>query len=489
MALAIAVALGSLPCLPVQAASSEVQGASVSILEYHDALSEKWRSAGGTTAEIGRSLHQLRNLPAMVDLVESLPPEQRPATILYLASGSHVAPLAICDTLPEERPCRVVLTEIDPTVRRPIERALDELTRAGCLSPPVSSTTDDGVSWRFRMGRRPVELELHLVDPEASPELVQPRLLESAELVISHDWSGEPLGNLQVIRMMLASLRTMEDPKPRLLMIEDLGAHPYPVDLSLFSPVAATSLPYGHRESDLGPASHGDRELGEPLFGGGVLLSFSDGWWRTADPPQVTAVFDLLLFSDFGYERQNVLSGGADPLIAPALLDWYSGFGYRSVSGASVRERTDHLAGVVRMAANAAREMSPSSQGRLACRLQTLRCLLQALVGGADIRPHLPAARFTRRPAPGRFPDPTMETMYRDAVRHAGDYRSAKERERLEAAGTVEVLESTGVRELLVSCPIDEPSDGETATAWLARYDRLVATAAADIRGSEPTPR
>jgi HEAT repeat protein len=101
-----------------------------SIAEYVARLEQLHQSESFGSTELARSLHRLRNADAMVELVEALAQDDRPAAILYLAAGSHLAPLALCATLPEDAPCRLILTETDSGVRRQIASTLDELEAA-----------------------------------------------------------------------------------------------------------------------------------------------------------------------------------------------------------------------------------------------------------------------------------------------------------------------------------------------------------------------
>ncbi len=412
-------------------------------------------------------LHQLRNAEAMVELVSALPPAGRPSRILYLASGSHLAPLALCELLPAGAPCGLVLTEIDGSVSKDLSAILDELSRTKRIS---DLRRDNEGSWRFGLAGHPVRIELALVDGES---LIEPTLLHDANLVINHDWSGDPLGNLRVVHAVLLAIRSL-DSVPPMLMIEDLSNHPYSIDLRFFSPVVRTRQSYGHRASERGPGLHGDIELGEPLFGGGVLLDFSDSWWRRVDRKTLDGVFDLILFNEFDTERQNVLVGGADPLLAPAMLDWYSNFGSRTIAGGDLNSSTGSRSEIMIAAAAAMPLMQPDLQRHLACRLQLYNCLLKSRAAGAEIRESMPSARFSRRAEPGDFPTATMDSMYREALRHATDYRRQKEAERAAAAHTIEALEGTPVVEAMASCPISPPApDEDPAAFWLAAYQRL----------------
>ena len=196
-----------------------------------------------------------------------------------------MAPLSLCEMLPAKVPCSLVLTEVDPAVRRDIAEFLNAAGEfgyvAGVEAVPNSGSAGSS-AWQFLMGDRPVNLQL-VINSQRDAPLVSPVAVGAADLVISHDWSGDPLGNLVVLRDVVLALRRVPHAKRPMLMAEDLRAHPYPIDLDWFSPIARSSHHYGHRTSDAGVGRHGEVELGESVFGGAVLLGFSDPWWTLLD--------------------------------------------------------------------------------------------------------------------------------------------------------------------------------------------------------------
>ncbi|RLE22534.1 MAG: hypothetical protein DRJ65_13665, partial [Acidobacteria bacterium] len=200
--------------------------------------------------EVGPELHRLRNIEAMIEVVEALPQLERPRTILYLASGDHLAPLGLCDLLPTGVPCRLIMTEIDAGVQPGIDSGLNDLDSAGVCDALVSDAMIEGRVgtriWRGTMGSRSFSVELRVSDPELNAPLVTAQMLAEVDLVISHDWSGEPLGNLQVVHWVLQANR--QNPGVATpLMIEDLGRHPYETDLMPFAPGSRSTRAYGHR--------------------------------------------------------------------------------------------------------------------------------------------------------------------------------------------------------------------------------------------------
>ncbi len=420
-----------------------------------------------------RLRHQLRNHRAVAELVAALPEDRRPADILYLASGSHLGALAACSGLPAGIPCRLVFTEVDAAVQQDLAAGFAALAAAGAVSD-VESGRPLGEAggrrrWRFALDGRPVSLTLDVVPPGDDPPLVRPELLRDADLVISHDWSGDPIGNLEVIRELLAAADAAGLEGPPLLMIEDLEAHPYPVDLTLLGPLARTSAPYGHRGSDAGLGRHGEVELGTPLFGGGVVLGFGDGWWRNVGDRQRAAVLDLLLLSEFDDRRRNVLEGGSEPLLAPALLDWWTGYGERTLGGGGLRRAPIPRLAAVDGALAVLPRLGDDLRWRLACRLRLYRCLLEARAAGFEIEQLMPAASLDRRLAPDQFPSDEMRRLYREALRHIGRMREERRAVAEATAPVLERLRSEEVVRATASCPCGLPSEPDP-DAWAAAY-------------------
>jgi hypothetical protein len=383
----------------------------------------------------------------MLDLGRVLQPEGKQMTMLYLAAGDHVAPLGLCENLPEDVSCRLIMTEIDAGVQGGIAEALGDLESAGCIWALKSGPEIDGAqgtrTWTGKLGLRQFSIELRISDPERGAPLVTSEMLEGIDLVISHDWSGEPLGNLQVIWWYLQAARVNPGIPPP-LMIEDLRKHPYETDVGPFLPAAATDAPFGHRASDAGPGRHGRVELGTPIFGGAALLTFDDPWWRALSDQQLESVFDFLLLNQFDIDRQNVLEAGSDPLLAPFLLDWWTGYGARGIRGEAItlgqggmRER------MIEAAIAAQNAAGPEVAEVFAARIELYGNLLALRAQGIDTLDLMPSARFKRRPAPNDFPTPEMERLYRQALRRVGMMRAEREDFSKEAG------------ELLVGFPLD----------------------------------
>lgn len=439
---------------------------------------EAWLASGPHEGiDATRLQHQLRNHAAIAELVAGLPAARRPSHIVYLASGGHLAALSACIGVPAGQPCTLVFTEIDPTAQAEISGGLAALAAAGVVGDvdagPALTGAAGARTWRLHLAGRPVTLTLDVAAAADDPPVVRPELLEGADLVISHDWSGDPLGNLQVVHWLLAAVRTAKLARAPLLMIEDLEAHPYPVDLALFTLLARTREPYGHRASEAGLGRHGDAELGTPLFGGGVVLGFDDPWWREVDDATLTGTLDLLLLSAFDDQRQNVLSGGPEPVLAPAALDWWTGFGSRTLGAPDLRETPLARRAAVEAALRALPHVAADLRPHLACRLRLYRCLLEARAAGFDVRSLLPASSIQRHLAAGELPSDEMQQLYRDALRHIGEMRTEREAVVAATEPVLATLRAAGTTAATASCPCELPADGDGdggGEAWAAAY-------------------
>lgn len=420
--------------------------------------------------------HQVRNHETMAAAVAALDPEHRPEVIAYLASGSHMAPLGLCDLLPADSTCTLLYTEIDPEVQTAIG---DFLSRAANAALIRELATDDPVApdggrrtWSFQAAERRIVLELR-VDPDATG-LVDAALLTQADLVISHDWSGDPLGNLAVIAQFLDAARAVDSDRLPMLLIEDLEAHPYPVDLSLFSPVARAAGPYGHRTSDAGLGSHGAVELGPPLFAGAVLLDFGSFWWRRVDSGNLASVLDFTILHRFDDGRRNILEGGPQPIVAPRLLDWWTGFGTRLPSGADLNASPAPRVDAVRAAAALRRILPPDLTGQVERQLLAYRSLLEARAAGSkpDIPP--PAGPDPTVLRADQFPTRRMSELHREALRHISRYREERARAAQLSAPALEELRTLDLTPP-EECAVFDPDGADTAAAWSAHYECLIA--------------
>lgn len=428
-------------------------------------------------------LNQIRNYRAMGALILGLPAKARPSTILYAASGSHLAPLVACTLDPGARAYTFIYTETDPAVEGPIGELLQFLSGRGLVrelaAGPELRGKPGAREWRFRMGEHPVALRLLVSAPQAAAP-ADPfhglALPGRCDLAIVHDWSGDPIENLRLVLQFLRPLREIKAPPP-LLMMEDLEAHPYPVDLQFFSPVARTREPYGHRQAlSLPPGYPRNIELGTPLYGGAVLLSFSDPWWRKADGATLDGAFDFLLFNQFDEMRQNVLSGGSDPLLSPAILDWWTGFGTRTIEGSDVREDSGARGRMIAAAGTTLSLLAPPRKSRWACRMVLYRALLEQVALGTDATALMPSARSTRRPSPGAFPSAEMGRQYREATAHSGEYSEGLARLTRLASGLLPSMRVEPYSAACGLCPCGPcGASNPSPEAWKDTYQSLLA--------------
>jgi hypothetical protein len=386
------------------------------------------------------------------------------------------------------------MTELDAGVQDAVDRGLARLAAAR-----VARELDRGEPlparggrrrWAFGLGGHPTAVTLVARGPGGTsgrPALVHAEDLEDVDLVVSHDWSGDPLVNLRVVLELLDAVRRRGGPAP-LLMLEDLERHPYPIDLSLFGPRARSARPYGHRTSEAGVGQHGTVELGTPLFGGAVLLGFGDPWWREVPWDTVLGVAEFLVLHQFGTARQNVLEGGTDPLLAPAMLDWWTGYGYRTVAGPDLRSDPAVVHRMLAAVAEVLPGLPDDLRGRFGCRVALYEALLEVMARGGDRGELMPAAELTRRPVPGRFPSRQMEALYREALANADLYRQDLEREAALGREVLATLAEPAWRERLAACPAATGEDAEDAAGWAARYRALEAWLAGRERPPEPSP-
>ncbi len=382
-------------------------------------------------------------------LVLALPAASRPRSVLYPASGVHLAPLVLCEALPAGEPFTLDLTEMDPSVAGPIGDLLGDMEAAGTLSG-LSRESGDGGGWRFVLSGHRVRVRLLLREsgPGGSVPLLDSGLVEGHGMVVSHDWSGDPVTNLGVILALLDATREAGLDRPPLLMMEDLEAHPFPIDLGLFGVLARVGLPYGHRvpENRLG-TGHARIELGRPIFGGGVVLGFGDRWWRGLSRQDLVGVFDLLVFARYGWSRRNVLAPGTPPLAAPEVLDWWTAYGARTVGGEREPPFERTVRRIVRAALAAAPAMRVNDRRRLCSLLVAFRKSLERIAAGRQ-----QAVPPVREVSLDVMPS-AMRRAYRRALRENAVLRPREHRVLRERASRALALFSQDrVRRLLAGC-------------------------------------
>ena len=419
-------------------------------------LEKRFRSeleAKGPIDSVARAcklLNQMRNHEAMADLVARIAWDKRPTAILYAASGAHMAPLDIAAWYPCSSKYQFVYTDVNHGVQADIQGFLDLLKESKSiksLEGGLPITGDSGeTTWNFKMGEDPASLKLIVSKDGFSKRgnrLFPADALKGIEMVINHDWSGDQQENLKLIYDFLVTVKDGNVQKIPFFAIENLEAHPYPVDLTFFEKIADTVKPYGQREPIPVPEGIKEKlELGTPLYGGGAVLSFGTPWWRKLDAGTLKGFCDFLLFCEFDNERLNVLSGGENPLIAPPILDWATGFGFRDVLGQDVRLDRGTKAKMLQAAATVYDLLPEVPKRRLSLRMLQYRCLLEIQGAGGDVSPLMPSARFQRRAGSEKdpFQNREMEEKYRDAKSKEENYLKALNREREEAKKLLELV-------------------------------------------------
>jgi hypothetical protein len=175
--------------------------------------------------------------------------------------------------------------------------------------------------------------------------------LEQADLLVTHDWDSTPVGNFRVLLDFMESYRKGDGSRRLAVMMEDLEAHPFPIDLEFFNPVARSGLGYGHVEYVTLPS--GERlkeEDGLALYGGGVILEPDMDFFRTLSERRLEAFFDVVVFAPYIYDRYNVDVIGGRRVIAPPILDLAIGYGYHDIRGKDLRGERGFLTGLARAA-------------------------------------------------------------------------------------------------------------------------------------------
>ncbi|GEM_PF-1940119 len=328
-------------------------------------------------------LHDIRHHAAFGDLWDrwSFPGER--IEVLYPASGAHLAPLEFVHR-GRLREAIYTYTEIDPAMIPRLEAVLRRLSDLGFYQDLASAIVplplkpgDKGlpapaagdpervrawvrksieatgaappmeVSFAFRYRETRVLLRLLLKAWSAHPgstEYYRGEDLAKADLVVTHDLSFDPREHLAFLRSCVESACALGRRRPLAVMMEDLSRHPARMDLSPFGIRAETRLPYGHAAFVLLPdGSRTETEDGPPLYEGGVLLEPDLAAWRMLAASQRTALFNLVLFRDHGFDRRNVDLSGGRRVEAPPILDWHTGYGHRDIEGRDLRGRRGFL--------------------------------------------------------------------------------------------------------------------------------------------------
>lgn len=333
--------------------------------------------------KIYEGLHDIRNHAAFGELWDRWTFQGEALEVLYPASGAHLAPLEFVHR-GHLREATFTYTEIDPAMLPRLEANLQRLMNLGyysdlaaaivplpprpgerSLPPPRGDDPAAVQAWirqsieatgtappleatfAFRYRETRVRLRLLLKAASTSPgstEYFRGEDLEHADLVVTHDFSYDPREHLAFLRSCVESSLAAGRRRPLAVMMEDLARYPFPLDLTPFGVKATTLLPYGHASFVHMPdGTRTATEDGPPLYEGAVILEPDLSLWRGLAPSERTALFNLVLLRDHGFDRRNVDLAGGRRIEAPALLDWHMGYGHLDIDGRDLRGRQGFL--------------------------------------------------------------------------------------------------------------------------------------------------
>lgn len=429
-------------------------------------------SAVGAAAEVLRSIRSAGAFSRAARLL--LLGGRTPARVLSVGGGAHLGPLAVCEELPKGEACELEITDVDPSVQLGLEGALRRLAERGLLAP-LGSTAEIPRSggrreWFLSLSGRMVHLVLAVPPPGGSraPRLFDPSRLSESDLLVAHDLASDPLAVVAIVLELLRAARQRPLPcLPPPLLVEDAGAHPYPVDMELLAPIGRLPGPYGHRAGRPLPGGGRAEESGAPLFGGAVLLGFGTSWWMDVAEPDLVSLLDFLLLSGFDGARRNVLEGGETPLLVPEPVDRWAGYGSRLLDGRRLDDGTSERRRVLEGAARARGLLPAALRDRLACHGALYRAVLEIAAGGGA-PPQPPSLSAARELRAGMGAPPALEELL---VRAAAGGLADPGPGRRRAGRARELLESGAVDAAGGPCRLVAGSGGDPP---VDRWQRLL---------------
>jgi hypothetical protein len=400
-------------------------------------------------------LHDIRHFAAFGELWNRWSFAGKTLEVLYPASGAHLAPLEMVHR-GHLREATFTFTEIDAAMIPRLEANLVRLSKLGFYSDLASSLTPlpprpdersvppprDGnpaslqawigdsirasgkappleATFTFRYRETRVRLRLvlraHSIAP-GSTEYFRGEDLAKADLVVTHDLSFDPREHLAFLRSCIESSLAQERRKPLVVMMENLARHPAHLDLSPFGVRAATLLPYGHAAFvNMPDGTRTETEEGPPLYDGALLLAPELPLWRKLAPSERTALFNLVLLRDQGFDRHNVDLVGGRRVEAPAILDWQGGYAHKDIDGRDLRGQKGFLAPLAGACASAAGHLPDGRlRGWLCSSLDTFRSTLER-IATRDCRAAVRAAAAASPNHPFLF-DPKTRAQFQSAV-------------------------------------------------------------------------
>jgi hypothetical protein len=430
-------------------------------------------------------LHDIRHYAAFGELWDRWSFAGETLDVLYPASGAHLAPLEFVHR-GRLREASFTFTEIDAAMIPRLEANLLRLVKLGFYSDLAAALTplpprpgEQGIpipqggeparvqawiresirttgtappleaAFTFRYRGTRVRLRLLLKASSTHPgstEYYRGEDLAKADLVVTHDISFDPREHLAFLRSCIESSCAQERRRPIAVMMEDLALHPARLDLSPFGVLAATRLSYGHAAFVQMPdGTRIEAEDGPPLYEGAVLLEPDLSLWRGLTPPERTALFNLVLLRDHGFDRRNVDLVGGRRVEAPAILDWHMGYGHKDVDGRDLRGRKGFLAALAGACISTAGRLPDGPlRGWLCSSLDAFRSTLER-IASRDGRAAVRAAAAASSDHPF-LSAPETRKQFQTAVSGAESVGKLLQADGVEAGTAVRELDSARVR-------------------------------------------
>lgn len=353
-------------------------------------LAQKWHGSDSTEREIIKNSlkdlyekwHNIRHYKAFKEILHNFNYSKEKITVLYPASGAHIAPFEIFHN-GNFKEVNFIFTEIDVKVIPKLEILLQEMQKEGSYKnlsskifplenlkyykippPTVISSQDIIKNWVektinetgeapplkviFSFEYKKSIVNLHLifkgnVIENGITDYYRPEDFEKADLLISHDLSFDPRENLALLKTFIDSACILNKNKI-FVLIEDLENYPQPLDLSLFNIVKRTNKPYGHSSYFKLPDGNILETEGDfSLYEGAVLLEPNLELFCKLNNYERNTIFNLILFKDYAFYRKNYDLIDGKKIPAPILLDYYIGFGYKDIEKNDIRKKNDFL--------------------------------------------------------------------------------------------------------------------------------------------------
>lgn len=317
------------------------------------------------------NLHNIRHYKAFRDLWKKFNWQKDKITILYPASGGHIAPFEIIHS-GKIKEATFIFTEVDHSVIPRLEILLRELENHGFYRdveikifplygqiyestvPAKDASQEEVQRWikseinkkgqapplevifSFKFNNSLIYLNLILKGTsknKGSTDLYRIDDFEKADLIITHDWSFDPRENLHLLKLFIESACAINK-KNILIMMENLESYPMPIDIKIFNIISKTNLDYGHSYYYTLPNNKQIEWEGEfSLYGGGVILNPDLNFFCDLNEAEKRFLFDLIILKEYGFDRANYDIINMKKVPAPLLLDLYIGYSYKNIDG------------------------------------------------------------------------------------------------------------------------------------------------------------